>query len=104
MVAVAMIALGLSATGLAEVTGRGRLILSAVALTFLALQWTQWWLASIPANHSRPGLAVVLGIVSSLLALAMFVVLIIVGLVFPQGAALVSVMILIHVVYLTTWD
>jgi hypothetical protein len=34
----------------------------------------------------------------------MFVCLILLGLVFPQGAALLSVMMLLQVVYLTTWE
>lgn len=45
-----------------------------------------------------------MGVLSSFLALSMFVFLVILGLVFPQGAALLSVMILIQVMYLTTWD
>jgi hypothetical protein len=34
----------------------------------------------------------------------MFISLVVLGLVFPQGAALLSLMMLIFVVYLTTWD
>ena len=45
-----------------------------------------------------------LGIISSFVAVAMFIAIVILGLVFPQGAALLSVLILIQVVYLTTWD
>ncbi len=45
-----------------------------------------------------------LGVVSSLLALAMFVLLFVLGLVYPQGAALESVLILIQVAFMSTWD
>ena len=44
------------------------------------------------------------GVFSSLMALLMFVCLFLLGLVFPQGAALLSVMMLLQVVYLTTWE
>ena len=54
--------------------------------------------------RSRPGVVMLLGVLSSLMALAMFVFLVILGLVFPQGAALLSVMMLLLVVYQTTWD
>jgi hypothetical protein len=104
MVAVVMTAIGLSAISLPGQSGSERLFLAAITLTFLALQWAQWGLASTPTHRSRPGMTIILGIISTFLALAMFVVLIILGLVFPQGAALLSVMILIQVVYLTTWD
>ena len=48
-------------------------------------------------------MTVLLGVLSSLMALSMFMFLIILGLVFPQGAAILSVMMLIQVVHLTTW-
>jgi hypothetical protein len=104
MVAVAMTAIGLCAISLPDLTGGERLFLGGVTLVFLGLQWTQWGLASLSANRSRPAKTVALGVLSSLLAMAMFTALVILGLVFPQGAALLSVMILIQVVYLTTWD
>jgi hypothetical protein len=104
MVAVVMTAIGLSAISLPGQSGGERLFLGAITLTFLALQWAQWGLASTPTHPSRPGMTFILGIISTFLALAMFVVLIFLGLVFPQGAALLSVMSLIQVVYLTTWD
>jgi hypothetical protein len=104
VVAIAMIAIGLATIRLLDSTGRERLLVGAATLIFLGLQWAQWGLASITPSRPRPGLVVLLGISSSLLAVAMFVVLIIVGLLFPTGAALLGVLILIQVVYLTTWD
>jgi hypothetical protein len=104
MVAVAITALGLTAVCLPELTGGERLFLGAFALAFLGLQCAQWGVASIPVTGARPGMTILLGVLSSLMALSMFIFLIILGLVFPQGAALLSVMMLILVVYLTTWD
>ncbi len=104
MVAVAVAAIGLSAISLPDQSDHERLVLGTVTLGFLALQWAQWGLASTSAGRSRPALTTTLGVISALLAMAMFVSLIILGLVFPLGAALLSVMFLIQVVYLTTWD
>jgi hypothetical protein len=104
MVGVAVAAIGLSAISLPGLAVGERLFLGAITLAFLGLQWIQWGLASVRASRSWPGKTVLVGILSSFLAVAMFVMLFILGLVFPQGAALLSVMILIQVVYLTTWD
>ena len=104
MVAIAMTAIGLAAISLPELARGERLFLAAITLTFLGLQWAQWALASISSDQTRPGMTIFTGVVSSVLALSMFAVLVILGLVFPQGAALLSVMILIQGVYLTTWD
>jgi hypothetical protein len=102
MVAVIMIAIGLAAVSLPELTNGERLFLGALALLFPGLQWAQWGLAGIPAT--RPVITIVLGALSSIMALAMFIALVVMGLIFPQGAALLSVMMLFMVVYLTTWD
>jgi hypothetical protein len=104
MVGIAVAAIGLSAISIPGLTGAQRLFHGAVTLLFLGLQWIQWGLASVRTNRSQPGKSVLLGILSSFLAVAMFVMLFVLGLAFPQGAALLSVMILIQVVYLTTWD
>jgi hypothetical protein len=104
MVVVAMTAIGLSAISLPDLTGGERLFLGVVAVAFLGLLWAQWGIASIPASRARPGVSIFVGVVSSLMALLMFVCLFLLGLVFPQGAALLSVMMLLQVVYLTTWE
>jgi hypothetical protein len=104
MVAVAMTAIGLSAISLPDLAGGERLFLGVLAVVFMGLLWAQWGLASIPAVRTRPGVSILVGVVSSLMALSMFVCLILLGLVFPQGAALLSVMMLVQVVYLTTWE
>jgi hypothetical protein len=104
MVAVAVTAIGLSVVSLSDLTGRERLFLGVVVVIFLGLLCAQWGLASIPVARARPGLSLFLGIVSSIMALSMFICLVLLGLVFPQGAALLSVMMLLQVVYLTTWE
>jgi hypothetical protein len=48
--------------------------------------------------------SIFIGVISSVMALSMFVYPILLGLIFPQGAALLSVMMLLEVVYLTTWE
>jgi hypothetical protein len=104
MVAVAMTAIGLSAISLPDQTGGERLFLGVVAVAFLGLLWAQWRIASIPAARARPGVSIFVGGLSSIMAISMFICLILLGLAFPQGAALLSVMMLLQVVYLTTWD
>ena len=46
----------------------------------------------------------ILGVLSCILACSMFVSLVILGLIIPQGAALLGVAMLLLVVYMTTWD
>ncbi len=104
MVAVVMTAIGLSAIMHSDMTARSTLLLALFAVGFLALLWAQWGLANISPKRPQTLWVASRGILSSILALAMFVVLIVVGLVVPQAAALLSVMMLIQVVYLTTWD
>jgi hypothetical protein len=104
LVGVAMTAIGLSAIGLPDLTGRERSFLGLFATAFLAMLWAQWAVASMPRTVARPALDLVVGLLSALMALSMFVCLILVALVFPQAAALLSIMMLLQVVYLTTWE
>ena len=78
VVTVAMTALGLSAISLPDLTGSERLFLGVFALAFLGLLWSQWGLASIPLARARPGVNILVGVVSSLMALSMFTCLILV--------------------------
>jgi hypothetical protein len=103
MVAIATTAVGLAAISVPDVTSGERRIMGTVTLALIGLLWTQWGLASVASKRSWPGKSVILGIIASFLAMAMFVLLIILGLVFPQGAALLSVMLLLQVAHLTTW-
>jgi hypothetical protein len=104
MIGIAMTAIGLSAVALPNLTGKERLFLSLFAVAFLALLWAQWAIASMPRAVARPAFGMVVGFLSALMALSMFVCLILVGLVFPHAAALLSIMMLLQVVYLTTWE
>jgi hypothetical protein len=104
MIGIAMTATGLSAVVVPELTSHERFFLGLFAAAFLALLWAQWAIASLRCTVERPVLGTVVGFVSALIALSMFVSLFLVGLVFPQGAALLSVMMLIQVVYLVTWE
>jgi hypothetical protein len=102
MAAVVIVALGLAAVSLPEVTGGARWLLGAFALFCLGMLWAQWWLASIPT--ARPAITALLGALASIIALSMFASLVVLWFAFPQAAALLSVMMLILVVYLPTWD
>ena len=104
MVAVVMTAIGLAVISLPELTLGERSLLGAAVLSFLGLEWTQWALAGTPARQAHHSVAIVRGMLSALLPLTMFVALVVLGLFYPQGVALLSLLIVIHVVYLTTWD
>ncbi len=104
MVAVVMTAIGLAVISLPELTPGERSLLGAAVLSFLGLEWTQWVLAGKAAHQSHRAVAILRGILSALLPLTMFLVLVFLGLFYPQGVALLSLLIVIHVVYLTTWD
>ena len=104
MVAVVMTAIGLAVISLPELSAGERSLLGAAVLSFLGLEWIQWALAGRPARQSHRALAILRGILSALLPPTMFVALVFLGLFYPQGVALLSLLIVIHVVYLTTWD
>src|ERR1700679_1056247 len=82
MIGIAMTAIGLSAVTLPDLTAHERLFLGLFAAAFLALLWTQWALASMRCTVGRPVLGTVIGFVSAIMALSMFVSLFLVGLVF----------------------
>jgi hypothetical protein len=102
MAAVFMTSLGLAAVSLPELASGQRLFLGAVAISCLGLLWTQWTLASIP--DTRPAVTTVVGALSAIIALSVFVGLVVLWFVFPQPAGLFSVMMLVLVVHLATWD
>jgi hypothetical protein len=102
MVAIVLFAIAMAAVTLPELTGGNRLLLGSLAIALMVFQCAQRSLARIPAKH--PAIVSVLGVISSLMAISMFILLFILGLVLPQGAALLSVIMLIFVAYLTTWD
>ena len=61
------------------------------------------WYGSVPWFGGRIP-ATILSILSCVVACLMFVSLVFLGLIIPQGAALLSVAMLLLVVYMTTWD
>ena len=99
-----MTAIGLSADRLPDLTGGERLFLGCVAAVFLGLLWAQWGSRACRLTMARPGVEHVMGVVSSLMALSMFVCLIPRGTCLPQGSCSLSMMMLLQVVYLTTWE
>jgi hypothetical protein len=101
---VAMTALGLSALTADDLAGRERLLLGLFALSFFALVGAQWALAGIQRARAQPVVDTAVGVLSAVMALSMFTCLVFVGIFFPHVAALLSVMLLLQVVYLITWE
>jgi hypothetical protein len=101
---VVMTALGLSALNGSDLAGRDRLLLGLFAISFFALVGAQWALAGVGRTRARPVMDAAVGVLSALMALSMFTCLVFVGIFFPHVAALLSVMLLLQVVYLITWE
>jgi hypothetical protein len=107
MVGVAVAALGcltLTVTLRSQLSSGDRAAFGILVLVLFGLQAAQWKLGSIPAGGLESAMNTLLGIASYLVGMTMFVCLFILACVFPEGAAFVVVMLLILVVYLTTWD
>jgi hypothetical protein len=102
MAGVVMAALGLTAVSPSELSGGARWLLGAFALASLGLLWAQWGLASVTAT--RPAITALLGALASIIALLTLAAVIALWFVFPQAAAVLSVMMLLFVIYMTTWD
>jgi hypothetical protein len=102
MAAVIMTAVGLAVISRPELPGGAKATVGAFVVLCLGLQWAQWGLASIPA--AKPAMKGFLGILSTIIAMSIVVGLVFLGLVYPQVAALLVVMMLILVVHLATWD
>jgi hypothetical protein len=104
LAAVALVALGLATIAVPAVTRGERLLVSCLTAIYLGLVFTQWGLAGISFRRPRPMTNTLLGILSSLTALAAFVGVVVLGLLVPQAAALLSVTTLLLVVCMTTWE
>ena len=102
--AVVMTALGLSALNAGDLAGRERLLLGLFALSFFALVGAQWALAGMQHIRTPPVVDTAVGVLSALMALSMFACLVFMGIFFPHVAALLSIMLLLQVVYLITWE
>ncbi len=73
------------------------------ALLF-AMQGAQWRLGSISVNDPRSRKSVLVGVASYVLAMVMFGCLLALSALFPAGAAIVVVALIVIAFYLSTWD
>jgi hypothetical protein len=103
MVFVALTALGFSTVTVTELTG-DKWLVGTFTFAFLGLLVVQRGIAGISWRRFRPAIDTFLGVLSCVMAISMFVSLVFLGLILPQGAALLSVAMLLLVVYMTTWD
>jgi hypothetical protein len=107
MFVVALAALGCFAMVLvlrSELGGGRRAAFGLVALLLFAMQAAQWRLGGLPAIDPRSRRELLLGIASYLLAMAMFVLLLALAALFPDGAALVVLALVVVALYLSTWE
>jgi hypothetical protein len=103
MVAVALTSLGISTVTVVEHTG-DKWLLGTFTFAFLVLLVGQRRIAGLSVRKFRPAIHTFLGILSCVVPCLMFVSLVFLGLIIPQGAALLSVAMLLLVVYMTTRD
>jgi hypothetical protein len=107
MFGVAMSALGCFALTLvlrAELSDGLRAAFGFVTLLLFAMQAAQWRLGGIPVRDPRSVRHLLLGIASYVLAMAMFVALLALAALFPDGAALVVLALVVTAIYLSTWE
>jgi hypothetical protein len=107
MFGVAMAALGSFALALvlrAELSDGLRAAFGFVTLLLFAMQAAQWRLGGIPVSDPRSVRHLLLGIASYVLAMAMFVALLALAALFPDGAALVVLALVVTAIYLSTWE
>jgi hypothetical protein len=107
MFGVAMAALGSYALALvfrSELSDGVRAAFGAVTLLLFAMQAAQWRLGGIPVRDPRSVRHLLLGIASYVLAMAMFVALLALAALFPDGAALVVLALVVTAIYLSTWE
>ena len=107
MFGVALAALGSAAMALVLRSGLGdglRAAFGLVTVLLFAMQAAQWRLGGIPIQDPRSGRYLLLGIASYLLAMAMFVALLALAAIFPDGAALVVLALVLVAIYLSTWE
>jgi hypothetical protein len=107
MFGVALAALGCCALALVFRSGLSdglRAAFGAVTLLLFAMQAAQWRLGGIPASDPRSGRHLLLGLASYVLAMAMFVSLLVLAALFPDGAALVILALIVTAIYLSTWE
>ncbi len=103
MVVVALAALAISTVTLPQLSSDEKWLMGTFSFAFLGVLFAQWGIAGISCSRSRSAIQALLGVLSCLMALSMFVALAILGLIIPEGAAMLSVAVLVLVIYLTTW-
>jgi peptidoglycan/LPS O-acetylase OafA/YrhL len=107
MFGVALAALGCCALALvlrSELSDERRAGFGVLTLLLFAMQAAQWRLGGVPVRDPRSNRSVALGIVSYLIAMVMFVVLVGLGALFPDGTALVVIAMIVTAIYLSTWE
>jgi hypothetical protein len=107
MFGVALAALGCLALVLvlrSELSDGRRAAFGMASLLLFAMLAAQWRLGSVPNNNPRSRRELLLGIASYVLAMAMFLLLLALAALFPDGAALVVLAMVVMAIYLSTWD
>ena len=107
MFGMALAALGCFAMVLvfrSELGDGRRAAFGLVTLLLFAMQAAQWRLGGLPAYDSRSRRELLLGVASYLLAMVMFVLLLALAALFPDGAALVVLALIVVALYLSTWE
>lgn len=107
MFVVALAALGSSALALvlrSELSDERRAGFGVLTLFLFAMQAAQWRLGGVPVRDPHSGGSVALGFASYAIAMAMFAGLLGLAALFPDGAALVVITLVIMAIYLSTWE
>ena len=107
MFGVALAALGCGALALvlrSELSDQRRAGFGALALLLFAMQAAQWRLGGVPLRDPHSGGSAALGFASYFIAMTMFAGLLGLAALFPDGAALVVLMLILAAIYLSTWD
>jgi hypothetical protein len=107
MFGIALAAMGCGALALvlrSELGDAQRAGFGVLAVLLFAMQAAQWRLGGVPLRDPRSGGAVALGVASYLIAMAMFAGLLGLAALFPDGAALVVLMLIVAAIYLSTWE
>ena len=91
-------------TARAEMGDGRRVAFGLGALLLFAMQGAQWKLGGLRASDPRSRRELMLGIASYVLAMAMFLLLLAIAAMFPDGAALVVLALVVVALYLSTWE
>jgi hypothetical protein len=107
MLTVALAALGMTVITLVDRSdikpGERPAFCGIVAIAFFCL-YCQWPISRVRARDERSWTSAIPGVLSMLLATGTLICLVIVSTRFPEASALLMVMMVILVFYLTSWD